>query len=205
MSKENYNSEEFVAEKKVEFYVDDKKVDENDSLLKGNFEALHVFCEEKVDLNYSFTTKEKYVEFLKAKGFSENEIFDLTATNEELENKVSFKAATVNPALMTVRTFTDISRTKFLAVFTGNTTLCNQSWVNDILGMQIEAASSACQTGQMPAKITLFDGCNFNGTKVTVDLAKCQSGKKYVYLIGQAHFKNWNKNGIRVSSWSFSN
>lgn len=197
--KEKINSEVIVNEKKVIFYLDNEVVEENDQRLLDEIPATHVFLspDNETEYNFSFTEIEKYSEFLKTKGYSDLEIKKLTST------EANFKA--VNPSLMTVWAYTDLNRNNFLAVFTGNTTTCGQTWENKILGMRVDAAFTACQTGQVPATIKLWDGCSYSGAFMNISLSRCQSGKKYQYAIAPRHFQNWYNKSPRqfVSSWQF--
>ncbi len=210
-------TETFQENKKVDFFIDNEKVGINDARLMNDFKATHIFLGEanEPDLNCNFSSEEKYIAFLKSKGFNDLQIKNLTSADSNLEQEKSvsgprqsigsLKVPAVDPALMTITAFYDLDRINYLAAFTGNTTLCGQTWVNQILGMRVSAKSSACQTGAMPATIRLYDNCNHTGTFMNVTLDKCQDGKKYEYAIGPLHFKSWyNKTPrIYVSSWKF--
>jgi|GEM_PF-4297385 len=211
-------TETFQENKKVDFFIDNEKVDINDARLMNDFKATHIFLGEanEPDLNCNFSSEEKYIAFLKSKGFNDLQIKNLTSADSNLEQEKSvsgprqsigsLKVAAVDPALMTITAFYDLDRNNYLAAFTGNTTLCGQTWVNKILGMRVSASSSACQTGAMPATIRLYDKCDYSGTTImNVSLIKCKSGIKYEYSIGPLHFKSWyNKTPrIYVSSWKF--
>jgi hypothetical protein len=197
--KEKINSEVIVKEKKVIFYLDNEVIEENDQRLLDEIPATHVFLspDNETEYNYSFSEIEKYSEFLKTKGYSDLEIKKFTST------EANFKA--VNPSLMTITAYTDLNRNNFLAVFTANTTTCGQTWENQILGMKVEAASTACQTGQVPATIKLWNGCSYSGAFMNISLARCQSGTRYQYAIAPSHFRNWYNKSPRqiVSSWQY--
>lgn len=210
-----YNEQQIIKSEqnnqRVEFYVDNEKIDEHDTILYNCFKYTHIFLgkDNEHDLNLNFTSKDLYVEFLKRKGYTNFEIENFTSLNNDQEKSISSnqRILAVNPSLMTIRAFTDLNRTKYLAVFTGNTTTCNQTWENQILGMQVEAASTACQTGQTAASIRLINKCDGTYTSssdyINVSLARCQSGTKYVYAIAPKHFNNWYSQNKFVSSWIF--
>ena len=203
--------------KKVDFFIDNEKVGINDARLMNDFKATHIFLgqDNEPDLNCNFSSEEKYIAFLKSKGFNYLEIINLTSADSNLEQEISVsgpcpsianqRVAAVNPSLMTITAYTDLNRDKYLAAFTGNTKLCKQVWEDLILGMRVSASSSACQNGAMPATIRMYNGCDYSGTIMNVSLIKCQSGIKYEYAISPIHFKNWyNKTPkMIVSSWKF--
>lgn len=203
--------------KKVDFFIDNEKVGINDARLMNDFKATHVFLgqDNEPDLNCNFSSEEKYIVFLKSKGFNDLEIRNLTSADSNIKQEKSVsepcqsianqRVAAVNPSLMTINAYTDLNRIQFLAAYTGNTTLCGQVWENKILGMRVLASSSACQTGAMPATIRMYNGCNYSGTTMNVSLLKCQSGIKYEYAISPLHFKNWYNKipKMFVSSWKF--
>lgn len=205
--KENdLSSDEVVKEKKIIFYLDNEEVNENDERLLAESPFIHVDLgvDNETEYNYSFSNTENYVSFLENRGYSEKEIKTFTGSESE-SSEIITKSSTVDPSLMTVWSYYDLNRSNFLATFTGNQTLCGQVWENQILGMRVDAASSACQTGAMPATIQLFDNCNYSGAVMNISLVKCQSGKNYQYAIAPKHFRNWyNKSPKQiVSSWKF--